>query len=141
MGKIKIGFNPDSSWDYQTFRDLIRETLVEDEEIETYLITTNTDTAYIDSVVNSFGLDFDLNNVFMVSTDADIVQTIEDYGINIYLSDDFQLIESVNINSTDCVGIVVSSIPDRYKMQPKYVTDLNFWIKQLKLNNNAQEAC
>ena len=140
MGKIKIGFNPDTSWDYQTFRDLIREALVEDEEIETYLITTNTDTAYVDSVVNSFGLNFDLNNVFMVSTDLDIIQKLEDYGIDIYLSDDFQLIESVNTN-TECIGIVVSSIPDRYKMQPKYVTDLNFWIKQLKLSNNAQEAC
>lgn len=140
MGKIKIGFNPDTSWDYQTFRDLIREALVEDEEIETYLITTNTDAAYVDSVVNSFGLNFDLNNVFMVSTDLDIIQKLEDYGIDIYLSDDFQLIESVNTN-TECIGIVVSSIPDRYKLQPKYVTDLNFWIKQLKLSNNAQEAC
>jgi hypothetical protein len=141
MGKIKIGFNPDDAWDYQTFRDLIRESLIENDEIETYLITTNTDTAYVDSIVDYFGTLFDLNNVFMVSADIDIVQTIQDEGIQIYLSDNYQLIESIN-NNTDCVGIVVSSIPDRYKMQPKYITDLNFWIKRLiESTNNAQEAC
>lgn len=139
MGKIKIGFNPDNAWDYQTFRDLIRESIIEDEEIDTYLITTNSDSTYIDSIVEVLGMNS--NNVYLVASDTDIIQEIENKGIQIYLSDDFQLIESVNENSTNCVGIVVSSIPDRYKLQPKYITDLNFWIKQIKKQNNAQEAC
>lgn len=139
MGKIKIGFNPDDAWDYQTFRDLIRESIVEDDEIDTYLITTNSDSTYIDSIVEVLGMNS--NNVYLVASDTDIIQEIENKGIQIYLSDDFQLIESVNENSTNCVGIVVSSIPDRYKLQPKYITDLNFWIKQIKKQNNAQEAC
>ncbi|TXG84988.1 MAG: hypothetical protein E6R13_02465 [Spirochaetes bacterium] len=139
MGKIKIGFNPDNAWDYKTFRDLIRESIIEDTEIETYLITTNADTVYIDSIVEVIGMDS--NNVYIVASNTDIIQEIENKGIQIYLSDDFQLIESINENSNDCVGIVVSSIPDRYRLQPKYITDLNFWIKQIKKQNNAQEAC
>lgn len=139
MGEIKIGFNPDTSWDYKTFRDLIRESIIEDTEIETYLITTNADSTYIDSIVEVIGMDS--NNVYIVASNTDIVQEIENKDIQIYLSDNFQLIESINENSNDCVGIVVSSIPDRYKLQPKYITDLNFWIKQIKKQNNAQEAC
>jgi len=139
MGKIKIGFNPDNSWDYKTFRDLIRESIIEDTEIETYLITTNSNTTYVDSIVEVIGMDS--NNVYIVASNTDIIQEIENKGIQIYLSDNFQLIESINENSNDCVGIVVSSIPDRYKLQPKYITDLNFWIKQIKKQTNAQEAC
>ena len=139
MGKIKIGFNPDNSWDYKTFRDLIRESIIEDTEIETYLITTNSNTTYVDSIVEVIGMDS--NNVYIVASNTEIIQEIENKGIQIYLSDNFQLIESINENSNDCVGIVVSSIPDRYKLQPKYITDLNFWIKQIKKQTNAQEAC
>jgi len=129
--KLKLAFDIEDTWNYETFRELIHILLTEDDDFEVYLITLNTDTQYINSIVTN--MDINPNNVYQETSDNNIITRLNTLNINIYLQADNELVEAVNETSTTPTrAILVNSIPDRYKLQPMYITNLEFWFKQIK---------
>lgn len=137
MSKIKIGFDPTNSWDYDTFRKLCRELVSKTDDYIIYMITTENDNDVIDAITNYTGID--LNNVYLVSDNSQILSKIDDLGIQIFLTSDNDVEDSLG---ETCYGCLVNSIQDTYRMQPRYITELNFWINTILRNtNNAQNSC
>lgn len=126
--KIKIGFDVISCWDYDAFRQTMKE-LVLEEEYELYLITSSTDTEYVDSAVAYIGMNED--NVYQVDEDQ-IVDTVEDNNLDMYLTYDEDIRESVAL-LTETVGILVNpALQDSYNMDPKWSTQMQFWIERVR---------
>jgi len=68
---------------------------------------------------------------------------LETNNVSIYLTTDNELVDFINIsiplqldiNLGGCQAILVNNIPDIYKFQPKYITHLQFWLKEIgKIN-------
>lgn len=140
--KLRIAFDPTNIWDYEDFRLLIRDMTLNDTEtnnqIEVYLLTLNTDTDYIDKVTTESGVE--TSNVFQFTSESALASKITNDNINIFLGGDQTLIDYINTNDpislvendvTGCQAITVIALLDTYKLQNKYVTQLQFWIKQI----------
>lgn len=141
--KLRIAFDPTETWNYLDFRQLIRNMNLNnmdlDNQIDVYLVTTNTDTEYINDVTTESGTD--ATRVFQESGNAAVVARLQAENINIYLTGSQPLVDLVNLTNpltlvenqpvSGCQAITVISILDTYKLQNKYVTYLQFWIKQI----------
>ena len=138
MSKIKIAFDITDTWQYSVFRELINDFLVEDEFYEVFLITKDPDTAYVTNVVAQMGVN--PNNVYQETTNTGIITRLNTLSIEIYLSADNQIVEDINDN-TVTKAILVNETPDRYKMQPMYFTNLQFWINQLNKIDGKSNVC
>lgn len=150
MSKLKLGFDIDGdySWNNQMYRSLIKDMLNNSDQIDLYLITKNTDITYVTSIQTELGMDS--NKVFQV-TDNDAVEALlTSNNINIYLSTDPVLCRQINLNIpfidndgiiSGCEAIIVSSIMDTYKSQPKYITMLQFWIGQFNKTQTSEKNC
>jgi len=150
MSKLKLGFDIDGdySWNNQMYRSLIKDMLNNSDQIDLYLITKNTDITYVASIQTE--LDMDITKVFQVADDNAVEALLSSLNINIYLSTDAVLIRQINLNIpfidndgiiTGCEAILVSSLPDSYKAQPKYITILQFWIGQFNKTQTSEESC
>lgn len=128
--KIKIGFDITNNWDYDSFRQTMKELVIEDDKYTLYLITTNTDTEYVNSAVSEIGME--TSNVYQVTTDSDVIDTLNTYNIDIYLTSSEEFRVSVNNTSDETVGILVNpAIQDSYKINPKWVVQMQFWINRI----------
>ncbi len=140
--KLRIAFDPTDMWNHDDFRELIRNFAYGNSEstnqVDLYLITTNTDTDFITNVVTESGMDS--TKAFQVSGNAAVVSKLQAENVNIYLTTNEQLISLVNLtnpltlvtnNTTGCQAIIMNNIFDTYKLQQKYVTMLQFWIAQI----------
>lgn len=131
INKLKLAFDIEDTWNYETFRELIHILLTEDDDFEVYLITLSTNTEYVNSIVTNMAID--PNNVYQETSDINIITRLNTLGIQIYLEADNELVEQVNETSTTPTrAILVNSIPDRYRLQPMYITNLEFWTNQIK---------
>ena len=150
MAKMKIGFDVDGdyAWNNLLYRNLIKDLVANAAELEVYLITQNTDATYITDVQNQLGLD--VNHVFMVTSNSAVQGLLTQYNINIYLCTDNELCKLINDNIpftntnniiSGCQAILVNSIPDIYKSQPKYITFLQFWINEYNKTQVSEENC
>ena len=149
MAKLTIAFDPGYDvWVNQAFRDLMKDIAKDTAEIELYMITTDPDTTFINDVATEIGLDS--TKVFQVATDADVLTKIQFLGVRIYLVGSQELVSNINTNYTielktppsGCQAITVSNLLDRYKLQPLYVTHLQFWIGQIsKYIPGEEEKC
>lgn len=139
MTKLRIAWDIDKTWDYQAFRDVIKQFLIESDKYELYLITKFTDATFVDINVVALGMNED--NVFQgLLTDDDVLESLNDNKIDIYLTPFEQMRVRTNIESVDTTGVLVNEIQDIYAMQPKWLVQLNFWIKRLK-EINESKAC
>lgn len=149
MGKLTIAFDPGYDvWVNQAFRDLIKDIAKDTAEIELYLITTDPDTAFINDVVTEIALD--TTHVFQVADNAAVLSQIQTLGVRIYLVGSQELVNDINTNYpielktplNGCQAITVSNLLDRYKLQPLYVTHLQFWIGQIsKYIPGSEQEC
>lgn len=129
--KLKLAFDITETWDYETFRELVNELLVEDDIFEIYLITQDTDTNYINRIVTNMNIN--PSNVYQETSNVNVVNRLNTLDIDIYLEADNVLVDLVNETSTTPTkAILVNSTPDRYKLQPMYITNLQFWINEIQ---------
>lgn len=147
--KLRIAFDPTTTWDYQVFRNLIKDMVLDTTEVEVYIITTNTDTDFIDDVALEAG-GIESSNIFQVADNDTVVTTLANNQILIYLTAENELVIDVNDsipleleinNITGCQAILVNGIIDANKLQPKYVTMLQFWISQIEKYSASGEIC
>lgn len=142
MAKLKIGFEVEDNWDYQLFRDIIKK-LIETSDYNVYLITKTIDQDLINSVVTEVGLNTD--NIVQVVDNNELLFKLDFIGVDIYLTPDQEIKSLIDTNSSlpdtyGTIGIQVnSSIPDPNKLQPKWVTQLLFWID--RLSEVEKEEC
>lgn len=136
--KLKLAFDPTTAWNTLLFRDLMRDFVLDQSEVEVYIITTNPDQAYIDDVANDLKTaNGGVKGSYIVADDDAVIAKLSELGINIYLASSNDLIVMINsaiinVDKGVTVGITVNpSIQDRFKIQPMYVTNIQFWIKQL----------
>jgi len=131
MDKIKIAFDPNAS-KYQDYKELIVHIFNDlSESIELYSI----------SKVSSIKLvEIDDDNIFVLSTNSDIIDKISTLNISIYLSSDKELCSLINdtipimLNgvNTGCEAIVVDDgMMNAYKVKKRYVESLDFWTNQI----------
>lgn len=133
--KLKIAFDI-GSWNKEDYRLLIKDIASDVEEFELYLITkSDFDQTYINLIEESLNVE---GKAFKESTSIGVVNRLVEERVDIYLTHDKKLVDEVNtmipiqlkINSvTGCQAILTNEIRDVYKVQSKYVTQLQFWIK------------
>jgi hypothetical protein len=141
MAKLKIAWDVDNTWQYQSFRDVISDLVYEQDKYDVYLITKNTDSTYVNGIVTQLGMN--TANVFqgIVSNDALLVQ-LNDSGIQLSLTADIEMFNLTNRASVDTIGIYVNSaIQDIYNINPKWFVTLQFWIKRLTTINGQAKSC
>lgn len=136
MSKIKIAFDPTGIWDREDFRNIIKE-FVLNTEVETYLVTTNTNTAFIDNVVRESGII--AANVYKVADQDAILIKMDTILIDIYLTASNPIMLFIDAHAETAVCVLVNNIVDNYKNQMKYISRLEFWIKQWRKDNAAEE--
>lgn len=149
MNKLKIAFDPATTWDYELFRNLIKDMFNDNLEIDLYLVTTNDDSTFINDVAIEIG-GMETNRIFQLADTNTLINTLANNNILIFLSPDNQVVTDIyntiplllNYNNiTGCEGILVGNILDTFKLQPKYITILQFWIKQIeKYTSSGREA-
>jgi len=140
--KLKIAFDPSElMWSQQFFRDFMKNEIQKDTEgTILYLVTSNTDSAFIERVRDYIGIDKDL--VMEVADDDAIVTALKDNKIVLHLTDDEKLNDKINeanpisisekgTSGTRAIG-VYNSVQDGNKLQPQWVTTLTFWTNQIK---------
>lgn len=138
--KLQIAFSPTTEmWSFQVFRDLIKEIVQDVEGSDLFIITTNTDQELINDIVVETGLNID--NIFVVSDNSEIIISLEQMNISIFLTDDIELQRQVNLqnpisllqnNISGTQAILVNNLIDENKLQFKYFTYLKFWTDQIK---------
>lgn len=135
--KIIIGFDPTGMWDKRDYRLLI-DKLIKDEAIDLYLVTDNTNAAFIADVVRESGIDSTM--VFQETSQVNLTNRLTSEKINIFLAKDSTLVDFVNTtipinletnNVYGCQAILTSDNMDRYYLQFRYITHLEFWIGQI----------
>lgn len=123
--KLKIGFDL-QLWDSMFFVNYIKKVIQED-LYDVYIISENINNVDAD-VINATAL-VPLNNINFVSNVNDIQALLISIPIDIYCS---------NINNFNYLSIIINppiielnNIQNMYKLEPKWISFLNFWIKQL----------
>lgn len=143
---VNIAYDADSvSWNIDSLRILIKE-LVTDETIVMYIISTTTDQGLVDRIVADTGIDE--ANVTIGLSSASVISELQSSKCNIFLSNDSVLGREVedenNIslkpnNVTGSKFIEFNGILDHYKVQPKSLTSLTFWVDQIRKYMNGKE--
>lgn len=135
MKKLRIAFNPTGIWHRDEFRLLIKDFVNDTDNFEVYLITQDTSTSFVESVTDESGVDS--ANVYQVASNDALVQKLDSLKIRIYLDGDNRIVMFVEATSTYAVAILVSAIIDANESQPMYFTKLQFWIKQIRREDNG----
>jgi hypothetical protein len=110
-----------------------------DPETKLYLITTNTDTEFIDDVIREGNIDS--ANYYLVADNSTLIDQLTNLKVLLFMSDDISLNTEVDTaipitleknNVTGCQSILSNTIIDVNKLQFKYLTKLRFWTDQIK---------
>ena len=144
---VNIAFDPDiETWSVLALQKLIEE-LHNDTGINMYIITTEDDVDFINRVVKEVGIDE--NNVYHSLIDVNsVIDNLKETNCNIYLSDDSFLgreIEKENnilLKTNNVSGskfIEFNNILDHYLAQPKVLTNITFWVDQIRKYLNGKE--
>lgn len=143
MTKLKLGFDIDgeSNWETESFRTVIKDLVYDTERYEMYLITKNTDSVYVNGIVTLLGMN--VNNVFQaIASNTAIVTQLDTSGIDIYLTGDIEVYDLTNATSVDTIGIYVNNaIQDEYNVNPKWFSQLVFWVDRLTNISTNGEIC
>ena len=143
--KLKLAISPsEEMWNKQDFRDLVKEIAADEENTELYIITDNTDAGFIDYINETTGLESD--HIFIMSDIITLTAKLIELSISLFLCDTIRFVNYINntnpmIVDTDSntisgtQAILIDSIPDVARLQPKYITQLTFWTDQIKKYN------
>ena len=138
--KLRIAISPsEEMWNKEDFRDLIREIVEDEENTELYIITDSTDTEFIEYINETTELESD--HIFQLSDIVTITAKLIELNVLLYLCDTYRYVNYINNsnpislvqgNITGTHAILVNSLQDTNKLQPIYITQLNFWTDQIK---------
>lgn len=127
MSKIKVGFEPDGSWDRGDVRKFFTN-LTNSDAYELWIITTSTDTEFIENVQNSLGLE----DAFVKYTTTANKQADITGRVDIYLDDSIDFVNTINtIDPKPFYPVYLSKQWNLFKLEMKYVTDFYFIINNL----------
>lgn len=147
--KIKISFEITDNWQLGDFRSVIKVLQTNPaeynpyvEEFEIYIISTNIDNTYFNSVATAANID--ANHRFQVLTVDDKLQAIRDNQIQIHLDNLNPTVIRVE-NETDAWGILVDFKRDYYNVEPlysRYIRD-RVWaiLREEGIIGNDGKAC
>lgn len=135
--KIKIGFeiggylpsgDEGNIWENKgDYRQVLRELSLNGDN-DMFIVTKNCDTTYVNNVATYLGIKQE--NIFMCADNATILSLLDQHQISIYLSNDEELIISGNTDTNKLATILVNFIPDPNKLQGKYASLLQFWLRR-----------
>lgn len=139
MKKIKIAIDIQDIWENQgDFREVFKDISLDIENYTLYIVTRSQDNDLVESVKSLLGIED--TNVFQSQDNSLIQAKLTTYGIDIFMTGDNELVTLVNETTTR--AILTNMIPDRFNMQGMWLTNLNFWIKQiLKDSDEKKENC
>ncbi len=133
--KIKIAFDPGGENNLETdvwandggFREVCRELDLNGDN-ELFIITTETNTDFINNIASYLGLDS--NHVWFCNDITTALTICGQQQISIYLSNQVEAEQLGNQNTDELATIFVSIINDANKLQKKYATLLQFWLNR-----------
>ena len=138
MNKIKIGIDLVDIWEnFGDFKEVMKDISLDTEGYQLYIISTETNEDLIASAKALLGLDDQF--VIQTTDDTTTVQSLVDNKIDIYMTGNNPLVILTNETETT-KGVLVNSIPDRYKMQSMWLTNMNFWIGQIN-KTTSEKNC
>lgn len=135
---IKIGIDPTNIWDNNFFREYVKTLVYDVDNYDVYIVTTNSDVNFLSNV--QIESNVSIANINQVSNNSAVVARLNTLGVLIYLSEDNVLVNLINntlpiqLNSNNvlgCQALVLNNILDIYLSQPKWVTKIDFWQKQI----------
>lgn len=146
MEKIKISFEPDTIWNHEDFRQLIKGIKENDYsskgfEYELWIITTNDSLNYINAIAQQFNISSD--RVIMCLNDASKVAVIA-LNADIHFDGEQSIISTLKPNTiVDAVGILVDRKIDYPGMGLKYIKNLDTWTMAImrERNGDAEKIC
>lgn len=146
MEKIKISFEPDTIWNHEDFRQLIKGIKENDYshlgfEYELWIITTNDSLNYINAIAQQFNISSD--KVIMCLNDASKVAVIA-LNTDIHFDGEQSIISTLKPNTiVDAVGILVDRKIDYPGMGLKYIKNLDTWTMAImrERNGDAEKIC
>tara|TARA_R110000868_G_scaffold186631_4_gene429084 strand:- start:67 stop:501 length:435 start_codon:yes stop_codon:yes gene_type:complete len=135
---IKIGIDPTNIWDNNFFREYVKTLVYDVDNYDVYIVTTNSDVNFLSNV--QIESNVSIANINQVSNNSAVVARLNTLGVLIYLSEDNVLVNLINntlpiqLNSNNvlgCQALVLNNILDIYLSQPKWITKVDFWQKQI----------
>lgn len=132
MNKIKVGFEVTDNWKNGGFREFIQSLMKLPEKYEVYIISNDDISAYVVSVGDI--LMIPNSRVFIVNFTQDKIDKIVALGIDIYLENLKYVADQIE-NTTDCYGIYVNELPNKYRVQPQYIVDFERLVNGLNGEN------
>ena len=136
--KIKIAFEPLKTWNSESFRNLIKSLYKESDCYEIEIISNSFDYDYLSVIKSEIGEDVTIS---MYSNYDSLIDVLDTKAIDIYLNPEESVRLFVEAMAVNTVGILVNEIMDTNKIQPKYITNLNFWIKYIKEGESLGKSC
>jgi len=129
MDKLKVSFEGTTTWDKDDFRLYIKK-LQQNNDVELFMLTTETDTVRIDAIKTY--LDMDSNHVIQYATDTTKRLGIIANQINIHFDPDVEFSADLSDTTNPKIwGIYVSKYYDRYKVKMKYSVQFEFIVKNI----------
>ena len=146
LEKIKVSFEPDTIWNHEDFRQLIKGIKENDYcskgfEYELWIITTNDSLNYINAIAQQFDIPSD--RVQMCLNDSTKVGIIA-LNTDIHFDGDQVIINTLRPNTTvTTVGILVDRKIDYPGMGLKYIKNLDTWTMAIlrERNNGEKKLC
>lgn len=127
MDKIKIGFEVTDNWIKGDFRQLIKN-LINDDKYDVYLISNDDNSAYVGKIVQQLALL--PNRIFIVNFTQDKLQCIINNDIQIYFDNLQYVVEQID-TLTDCIGICVTDIVNKYYVTSQYIVNFNRAVEEI----------
>lgn len=139
--KLKFSFNPDGLWDQQLFREIVRSLVNDTERVELYLVTQSTDNAFVTNVVTQSGMT--AANVYQVANKDAVLAKMDELLIDIHITGDTPEYMLLTAQAETAYPVIVNDVFDANKRQMKYISNIQFWIKQItrELNASTKESC
>lgn len=135
--KLVVSFDPDTYvdattstriWNYFEFREFIKQLMLKTDQIDLYMITTSTDSSFIDTVRLDLGIDS--AKVIQVGSISTKISKITQYAIDVHFDGDQLTTESVGTLTT-AKPIVVNFIQVGYPRESYWLTRFKFWYHQI----------
>lgn len=131
MDKIKVGIEVTDNWTRGDFRQFVMS-ISKNTAYELYIISNDDISAYIVAAGVVLGLPTD--RVVITNFTDDKIDAITLNGIQIYLENLKYVADRIDYE-TDCYGIFVNEIPDRFQAQPTYIVDFDRAVVQIIKDN------
>ena len=139
MKKFIVCFDPtEESWTNGQYREFLKDISI-DEDSELKIVSLAIDAILLESIKKF--LTIEDKDVHIVADNDAVVAKIIELKPYLYLAPDIKIVERVNNEApiilekgkdiTGTKAILLNNIFDNNKLQYKYITNVNFWSKEI----------